>query len=260
MPDKDKFIQIKGLNIRYRDEGPADAPALLIMHGWGCNVDTVASIAGATVAAGWRAISIDFPGFGKSDEPDNVWGVEEYTGLTEEFVKKLNIGQVSLLGHSFGGRVGLLMASRNDNISKLILVDAAGLKPKRPLKYYLKVYSFKAAKNLTKLFLPREKAEKAIERMRGKRGSADYNSASPRMRAILSKVVNEDLRHVLSSIKAPTLLIWGHNDTATPIGDARIMEREIKDAGLVDFEGCGHYSFLDNRVQFAAVLKSFLQS
>lgn len=80
------------------------------------------------------------------------------------------------------------------------------------------------------------------------------------MRAIMSKVVNEDLCHLMPSIKAPTLLIWGENDTATPISDARKMEKLIPGAGLVSFPGCGHYSFLDNPVQFAAVLRSFLQS
>ncbi|MDE6039926.1 MAG: alpha/beta hydrolase, partial [Paramuribaculum sp.] len=81
-----------------------------------------------------------------------------------------------------------------------------------------------------------------------------------RMRAILSKVVNEDLKSVMPSIKAPTQLIWGEDDTATPMRDARTMERLIPDAGLVSFPGCGHYSFLDNRGQFAAVLRSFLNS
>ena len=80
------------------------------------------------------------------------------------------------------------------------------------------------------------------------------------MRSILSRVVNEDLCHLMPSIKAPTLLIWGENDTATPLRDARRMERLIPDAGLVSFPGCGHYSFLDNPVQFAAVLRSFLKS
>ena len=78
------------------------------------------------------------------------------------------------------------------------------------------------------------------------------------MRAILSKVVNEDLRSEMPKIECPTLLIWGSNDTATPLNDAKIMERLIPDAGLVAFEGVGHYSFLENPYQFSAVLKSFL--
>jgi pimeloyl-ACP methyl ester carboxylesterase len=122
------------------------------------------------------------------------------------------------------------------------------------------VYSFKTAKNIVKLCLPRKTADKVIDKMRAGKGSADYAAASPTMRAILSKVVNEDLKHVMPNIKAPTLLIWGENDTATPLSDAKTMEKLIPDAGLVSFAGCGHYSFLDNPVQFAAVLTSFLKS
>ena len=95
-------------------------------------------------------------------------------------------------------------------------------------------------------------------RYRAKVGSSDYSSASPMMRAILSKVVNEDLTGVMPGISCPTLLIWGANDTATPLSDAKTMEKLIPDAGLVSFDGVGHYSFLENPFQFAAVLKSFL--
>ena len=74
----------------------------------------------------------------------------------------------------------------------------------------------------------------------------------------MSICVNEDLKHVMPSIKAPTLLIWGEKDTATPLKDAKTMERLIPDAGLVSFEEAGHYSFLDNPGQFRAVIQSFL--
>ncbi|MBR5743808.1 MAG: alpha/beta hydrolase, partial [Muribaculaceae bacterium] len=163
------------------------------------------------------------------------------------------------IGHSFGGRVAILLGSRNQT-DKIILVDAAGIRPKRSLKYYFKVYTFKAGKHLTRLLMGKEKAEARIEKMRKKAGSSDYNNASPRMRAILSKVVNEDLTDRLPLIKVPTLLVWGENDTATPLRDAKIMEREIPDAGLVVFPGCGHYSFLENPRQFAAVLRSFINN
>ncbi|MDE5749338.1 MAG: alpha/beta hydrolase, partial [Duncaniella sp.] len=139
-----------------------------------------------------------------------------------------------------------------------ILVDAAGVKPRRPLKYYWKVYSFKALKYIMYLSMGKKEAERRLDHRRALTGSADYAKASPMMRAILSKVVNEDLRSVMPSIKAPTLLIWGKNDTATPMRDAEIMERLIPNAGLVAFDGAGHYSFLDNAQGFAAVLKNFL--
>ena len=250
------FIDIDNQKLRYEVSG--EGSPFILMHGWGCNLETVRSIA-KTASQKHKVYNIDFPGFGQSPEPKAIWGVEEYTTLVENFAKKLGLQNPILAGHSFGGRVGLLYSSRN-SVNKLILIDAAGVKPVRPLKYYIKVYAFKTGKFLINLTYPKAKAQAKIEKMRSKRGSADYNSASPRVKAILSKVVNEDLTHVMPDIKAPTLLIWGAKDTATPVRDAKIMEKLIPDAGLVVFEGAGHYSFLDNPFGFKSVLQSFLNS
>ena len=98
----------------------------------------------------------------------------------------------------------------------------------------------------------------ALENLRKKNGSADYNAASPIMRQTLVKVVNEDLQHLMPNVTAPTLLIWGTLDDATPLSDAKIMEKLMPEAGLVTFEGAGHYSFLERRDQFLRVLASFM--
>lgn len=251
----EKNIKINGLKFHYTVQG--NGTPIVLMHGWGCNLTTLASIE-KVAAESHTVYNVDFPGFGESEEPNEVWGVEKYTQLIEEFIKFENIKNPILLGHSFGGRVGILYSSRNQ-VKKLILVDAAGVKPRRSLKYYFKVYSFKISKRLMPLIYGKDGAQKRIEEARAKRGSSDYNNATPMMRAILSKVVNEDLKYCMPNIKAPTLLIWGENDTATPLRDAQIMEKLIPDAGLVSFPGCGHYSFLDNPIQFAAVLRSFIK-
>lgn len=252
----DRDTRLEGLNLHYTDSEKGEKTVIL-MHGWGCDHTTVASIERVASSCGYRVVNVDFPGFGDSQEPTDVWGVEDYTRQIEALTKELGIKSPILLGHSFGGRVGILYASRNQ-VEKLILVDAAGIKPKRSLKYYWKVYSFKAVKRVMYLFLGKDAAEKRLDAKRAKAGSSDYANASPMMRRILSKVVNEDLTDRLHLIKAPTLLIWGENDTATPLSDAQKMEKLIPDAGLVSFPGCGHYSFLDNPIQFAAVLRSFL--
>lgn len=254
----DKSIDIDGVSVHYTIEGEGEQTAVL-MHGWGCNLTTLRSIEQVVIAAGLRALNIDFPGFGQSSEPPEVWGVEQYTATLERLLQAENITRPILLGHSFGGRVGILYASRNAT-AKLILVDAAGVKPRRSAKYYIKVYSYKAVKHALPLILGRTRGEKILNRYRAKVGSSDYSNASPIMRAILSRVVNEDLKHVMPEISCPTLLIWGKNDTATPLADAKVMERLIPDAGLVAIDGAGHYSFLDNPPLVAAVLRSFLVS
>jgi len=252
----EKEIELEGLKVMMEVTG--EGRPLILMHGWGCDHTTVRSIA-ATAALTHTVYNLDFPGFGGSDEPQEVWGVDCYTRLVEEFVRKEGLVSPVLVGHSFGGRVAILYASRNE-VDKVVLVDAAGIKPRRSLKYYFKVYTFKAGKRFWELILGKEKARERVDAMRAKRGSSDYAGASPMMRRILSKVVNEDLTDRLSLISAPTLLIWGENDTATPLADAKKMSRLIPDSGLVSFPGCGHYSFLDNPVQFRAVLSSFLRS
>lgn len=247
-------VEAGGTRIAYFVSG--EGSPLVLMHGWGCDSSTIASV-GAVASESHKVFNIDFPGFGGSPEPPANWGVEEYTRALEDFVRILGLENVSLAGHSFGGRVAIVYASRN-KVDKLMLIDAAGVKPRRGLKYYGKVYSFKLMKSLAKLFLPASKADAAIEGMRRKRGSADYAAASPVMREIFKKVVNEDLTRFMPLIDAETLLVWGEDDTATPMRDARIMKKLIPGAGLVSFPGCGHYSFLDNRAGFAAVARSFL--
>ena len=237
---------------------PGGPRAIVLMHGWGCDSSTLAMIE-ETATETHTVYNVDFPGFGGSDEPPTVWGVDDYTRAIEALVAAEGIENPVLLGHSFGGRVGIVYSSRNA-VDRLILVDAAGIKPRRSLRYYVKVYSYKLMKRWIRLTHSPEDAARLIEKEQAKRGSSDYAGASPRMRAIMSRVVNEDLKHCLPLINAPTLLIWGVNDTATPIGDARIMEKMIPDAGLVAFDGCGHYSFLDNPAGFTAVLRSFLKS
>lgn len=253
----EKDIEIDGQRLHYDETGDPEGAPVILMHGWGCDHTTVASIAKA-LESGMHVYNLDLPGHGKSQEPDSPWGVDAFTVLVEKFIKRLGIKKPALIGHSFGGRISILLSSRNET-GKVMLVDAAGIKPKRSLKYYFKVYSFKVMKKLILTVYGKEEGVKRIEQRRAKAGSADYRNSSPMMRAVMSRCVNEDLKHVMPKIKAPVLLIWGEEDTATPMSDARTMEKLIPGSGLVSFPGCGHYSFLDNAYQFRAVAREFFK-
>lgn len=251
----EQTIEIDGVKLHFRDSGEENLRPIIIMHGWGCTLDTVKSI--EDIFRGkMRTVNVDLPGHGKSSEPPSVWGIEEFTSLMGKLIKRLGLSHPSLIGHSFGGRIAILLSSRND-IDKVLLIDSAGVKPKRGFNYYRKVYSFKAMKHIVNLIFGKKKCGEILDKIRSKKGSADYRNSSPRMRAIMSKCVNEDLKHVMPSINSPTLLIWGEDDTATPLSDAKTMKRLIPDAGLVSFPGCGHYSFLDNPFGFRAAVSSF---
>jgi pimeloyl-ACP methyl ester carboxylesterase len=164
----------------------------------------------------------------------------------------------TLVGHSFGGRVSLLYASRNE-VKSVVLADAAGVKPRRSLSYYRKVYTYKLLKHALPILIGRTKANMLLEQRRARAASSDYNRATPMMRAILSKCVNEDLCSVMPRIKAPVLLFWGELDTATPLSDARTMERLIPDAGLVVAKGAGHFAMIEQKALWQETMKAFLK-
>ncbi|PIE86068.1 MAG: alpha/beta hydrolase [Bacteroidia bacterium] len=252
----EKTIAINGVRVNYKTDG--DGKAVLLLHGWGCDLHIFDRLH-AYLSQWFRVFSLDFPGFGKSDEPSEVWGIEKYTQLLEAFVADLHIENPLLLGHSFGGRVAILFASRN-KVNKTILVDSAGVKPKRSLKYYTKVYAYKSVKKIGALPGIKNLLHDYLESYKQKAGSADYRNASPRMKQILVKVVNEDLQDEMPKIKSPTLLIWGENDEATPVNHAKIMEKRIPDSGLAVLKACGHYSFLEKYAEFLLIIDNFLNN
>ncbi len=202
---------------------------------------------------GYRTIAPDLPGFGQSPEPDAVWDVGNYADLISEFIESFGVKKVILLGHSFGGRIIIKLGSREIlpfKIERAVLVDSAGIMPRRTAAYKIKVGAYKAAKKI----FPALAAS-----MRKRSGSADYAAASPVMRGCLVKAVNEDLKPLLPALSFEVLLIWGENDDATPLSDGETMEKLIPNAGLAKIPGAGHYSWLDRPDVFNAVIKSYFK-
>lgn len=250
------IINIDGLDLNYIVEGNGNP--VVILHGWGCNIDTVIPIINI-LKEQYQVYAIDLPGFGKSQEPKDVIGSFEYVEIVKAFLKKMGIEKTNFIGHSFGGKLSIIFGSKYPElVEKIILVNSAGLIPKRGAKYYFKVYSFKSLRFIYKKLFFWLKDEERMEKFYKRFGSDDYKDAAGIMRKVLVKVVNENLHPILKDIKAPTLLVWGDGDTATPLYMGKIMEKEIKESGLVVLEGTGHYSYLDDYQRFSAVVKSFM--
>ena len=250
----DARFTYNNIELAYAIEGEGDT--IVLLHGWGCD-HTIWQATTEMLKEHFRVIAVDFAGFGQSNEPQEVWGVEEYTRSIEALLASLGVVRPTLCGHSFGGRVSILYASRNE-VARVVLTDAAGVKPKRSLNYYRKVYTFKLMKRALPILIGKQKAAMLIEQRRSKAGSSDYNRATPMMRAILSKCVNEDLTKYMPKVAAPVLLFWGDKDTATPLADAYTMERLMPNAGLVIAYGAGHFAMLEQPALWMASLKSFL--
>lgn len=251
------YLEIEGLKIQYEDRGGGEP--ILLLHGWMASIEAMRPIADAVVNMGMRAISLDFPGFGGSDEPNVVFGVEDYARITLDFIKRIGLVRPDVICHSFGGRVAIMLSSADDTLfNRLVFVDAAGIRPKRGLAYYFRTYKYKLGKRLSKIKWI-DNAFKLSEK-RQNAGSSDYRELkSDIMRGTFVKVVNLDLTGRLKCIKNPVLLIWGTEDTSTPLYMAKIMNKLIPDSGLVELQGAGHFSYIDKYVHFCAVIKAFFK-
>ncbi len=250
---------VNGIKINYEQKGEGDL--IVLLHGWGSNIKLFANLI-ELLSKKYKVVAMDMPGFGESAEPPSAWCVDDYVDFVLDFLKDYDTDKVMLLGHSFGGRVIIKMNSRENlpfRITKVILVDSAGIMPPKSNKKSFRTYYYKAGKAILSTAIAQKLAPDALENFRKKMGSADYAAASPLMRQVLVKVVNEDLEHLLPNIKCPTLLVWGVNDTATPLSDGEKMEELIADAGLVKLENAGHYSFLDQQYTFNRVMSSFMK-
>ncbi len=248
-------ICVDNININYEVFG--EGKDVLVLHGWGAEIRTIKPIADA-LSAKFKVWLLDLPGFGESDLPPEDWDVYCYADFVKKLADTLGILNPILIGHSFGGRLSIILAAKKLMASpKIILVDSAGIKPKRGPDYYFKVYSYKIMKRIATLT---GKISKSLEeKIKSKFGSSDYKNAPQALRSVFVRVVNEDLTYLLKDINCPTLLFWGEKDDATPLSDAKKMEKLIPDAGIVTVAGGGHYSYLDNFPMFNAVANKFLE-
>lgn len=253
------YKTVNNIKINYEQKGSGDL--IVLLHGWGSNIKLFANLIDL-LSRKYTVVAMDMPGFGESQEPPSAWCVDDYVDFVIDFLKDYDNKEIMFLGHSFGGRVIIKLNSRTNlpfKISKVILVDSAGILPPKSNKKSFRTYYYKAGKAFLSTGLMQKIAPDALENFRKKMGSADYAAASPLMRQVLVKVVNEDLKPLLPNIKCPTLLVWGVNDTATPLSDGEKMEKLIPDAGLVKLENAGHYSFLEQQFTFNRVMCSFMK-
>ncbi|MDE5764974.1 MAG: alpha/beta hydrolase [Ruminococcus sp.] len=250
---------VNGININYEQKGEGEM--IVLLHGWGSNIKLFANLI-ELLSKKYMVVAMDMPGFGGSDEPPSAWCVDDYVDFVIDFIRDYGTDKVMLLGHSFGGRVIIKMNSRKNlpfEIKKVILVDSAGILPPKSNKKSFRTRWYKFCRSVLSVGIVQKLAPNALEKLRVKYGSADYAAASPLMRQVLVKVVNEDLEPLLPNIKCPSLLVWGVNDTATPLSDGEKMEKLIPDSGLVKLENAGHYSFLEQQYTFNRVMSSFMK-
>jgi pimeloyl-ACP methyl ester carboxylesterase len=254
----DSTLRLGELDVRVRHTrppAPSEAPPVLVLHGWGASIDAVGSVVDG-LADRLEVVALDLPGFGESAEPPEPWDVAAYARFVLAACDELEVERFSLVGHSFGARIGIVLAATQpDRIARVVLTGAAGLKPKRKPSYYAKVGVAKAGRVVgTVGGAPGRRLQ---DRMRRRVASSDWLDAGEAMRGTLRRVIAEDLSPYLPRIRASTLLVWGERDEDTPLWMGRRMEEAIPDAGLVVLDG-GHYAYAERAAEFNRIAAHFL--
>lgn len=237
----------KDMEINYTNYGNEKGKEIILLHGWGQNIEMMRPV-GNGLDKDFNIYIIDLPGHGNSSSLTESLQIIDFVEILKEMFEYLKIKKPILIGHSFGGEVSLLYASKYE-VEKVVVFDS----PFKPIikKISLKTKLLKLAKKIPGL----NKLENFAKRHMG---SEEYRSATPIMRETLVNSVNTDLTEDMKKIKVPTLIIWGTNDDAVPLEDAYDLEKLISDAGVVEYEGCTHYAYLERLQQTINVLKNFL--
>lgn len=220
-------IFIKGKKIHYERFGSGEP--LLFVHGWKGNSKSL-SILAKSFEATHTCYLIDLPGRGSSDNPNPDWGIVEYADVLVEFINTVIGKSTSYIGHSYGGALGVYLASTSTVIDRLVLCAPSFLRVKRD-----KVES--EVGGLRKLL-------KKIKLLRKLFYKVFYpNSELLKLEHLESnfiKIINTDISHLLPKISVKTQIIWGADDIDTPLYHAHILNRGIKGSHINIYSSVGH--------------------
>lgn len=189
---------------------------------------------------------MDLYGFGKTPHPDHPLTLADYARGVKDLLSDLGVEDAILIGHSFGGRVAMRLAAEESFVRALVLVDSAGIPPRRGVKYALRVLFYKIGK--------------AFGHPSKRAGSADYVALRGAMRKTFVNVVNTSSVPDAKKILAPTLLFWGSEDKETPFYMCKRLRRLIRNSEIVEARGAGHFSYLERPEYAYRVIRAFCEA
>jgi 2-hydroxy-6-oxonona-2,4-dienedioate hydrolase len=262
-----KFTNVNGYTIRYLDYGPdgkADSNILILLHGLGASAERWSRVI-PTLSRYYRVIIPDIIGFGYSDKPAAVeYTMDFFIDFFKVFLDNLGISKASIIGSSFGGHVATEFAIRfNSMVEKLVLVSPAGMmKTSTPtLDRYIMAALYPVYEHVYEAFsemaydsddaVNEEIVMDFVNRMRL------TNAKYAFMSTVLGIRYAPKLKGRLSSITAPTLLVWGENDRMIPLQYASEYE-EIPKNKLVVIKSCGHTPYVEKPITFNKIILRFL--
>lgn len=252
------IAEIDGIPVAHSISG--DGPPVLLLHGWGADMRLLEPLAGRLAPLGYRVFMLDLPGFGATPAPSHPWSILDYTKLVLHFADHCALDHIYLFGHSFGGRLGLVLgADHPQRIIRMALANSAGVRSTPSHQAQFRLLMYRTALNALRRAGLTASADKLRSWYGDRYGSPDYRAVQGTMRETFVRVVNDDLLPYAARVQVPTLLFWGDRDTDTPLAQGRLLEKTIPDAGLVLWQGAGHYSYLDRLADTVRVMDHFFR-
>ena len=249
------YININNLNIYYEKYG-TKKQTIIILPGWGNNRKTFSYL--INYLQNYFTIYIlDYPGFGNSSF-NNTLTIFDYANIINNFIKKLQLENSILIGHSFGGRIiSLLTTNYNVKYKKIILINVAGLK-EHSFKLFIKNFLYKLLKKL-KYILPKKIKQKYLYFLFKHFASNDYKNLDSKLLKTFQNIIKVNLKKSYKKITTDTLIIWGEKDTITPISMAYKLNKLIKSSFLIKLSNLYHFPYLENPYLISNIIYNYLK-
>ena len=249
------YFTNKNMSIYYQKYGNKEK-SILILPGWGDTRNTFINMINY-FQNDYSIYILDYPGFGNSKFPKKDLTIYDYAEIIKDFIRKFKITNPIIIAHSFGGRIATLLSSYYKiSIDKMVLIDIAGIKPKKTLGRFLKEKLYKILKKIVSFSRNRERYLKKLLKIFG---STDYQSLSKGMHQTFKNIVNEDLTSYFKYISCECLLLWGELDTSTPLKNAKKINKLIKESALIIYPKGNHFPYLQYPELTNRIIYEFLK-
>lgn len=255
----EKTVEVLGQHIRYVEAG--QGPALIFVHGLGSSAASWSFDIGPA-SQKFHVYALDQIGFGHSDKPLIEYRIETFVEFLQGFMQALNIPKAALVGNSLGGWIAVeFTAQHPEMVNKLVLVDAAGLRPdgSRSPSVDLNPSSLVGMRSvLEAVFYNQQIISDGLVRQVFEEHLKNGDGYTTER--VLANIFRGDQYEdeKLTSIHTPTLAVWGRDDRLTPLSVGERYQKGIVGAKIVVFDQCGHVPQMEQAVQFNKALLDFL--
>lgn len=275
-PDK-LFLKLMSTGINLHFETHGSGSPILMLHGFGASLYTWRYLVPAFTTSN-KLILVDLKGFGKSPKPkDKFYRIQDQADLIYQFIVQQDLRGFTLIGHSMGGGVALLVSlmlakEKSDRLSRLVLIDSAGYRQKLPA--FIAILRIPIIGPLSSLLpntikariglktsyfddtkITRDQVAAYAEPLSSDGGSyALFRTAEMLIPADIDQISSQ-----YNQITVPTLIVWGRNDEVVPLEIGNRLHEAIANSELTIIDRCGHIPHEEKPAETIEVVRSFLQ-